>query len=47
MKEKKKLYCLNCGKPMRQVKDRISGKYTGYIWRCSKCMPKNMVVSVG
>ena len=43
---KKKYKCLNCGNPMRQVKDSIAKKYTGYQWRC-KCMNKGVIISIG
>ena len=38
--------CANCLRPMQQVKDPIAKKYTGHLWKC-KCMPKNLVLSVG
>lgn len=46
MKIKDKPICPNCHKPMRQVKDPIAKKYTGYLWRC-KCMSKDTILSIG
>lgn len=43
MTEKK---CFYCKKEMAQVFDTRAGKKTGYLWKC-KCMPKNMVMSIG
>ena len=44
---RKRLNCLNCGEPMRQVKDEIAKKFTGHLWRCEKCMSKGKVLSIG
>ncbi len=37
--------CLNCGKPMRQKRDPIARRYTGYLWKC-KCS-KAVIMSIG
>jgi hypothetical protein len=41
-----KINCPNCGKPMKQVWDKIAKKYTGHLWRCS-CMSKDTILSIG
>ena len=38
--------CLNCGKTLKEIKDKIAGKKTGHIFKCS-CLPKNVEISVG
>ncbi|MCR4307819.1 MAG: hypothetical protein NUV80_04600 [Candidatus Berkelbacteria bacterium] len=38
--------CLNCGKEMVPVKDKMTGTITGYLWRC-ECMPVGVEVSIG
>lgn len=38
--------CLNCGREMKQVKDPVTGTFTGHLWRC-KCMIKNTYLSIG
>ncbi|MCK4307292.1 hypothetical protein KAW50_03580 [candidate division WOR-3 bacterium] len=48
MKKKKKIKkCLNCGAKLIEAKDSIAKKYTGYLWRCPKCTPKNKVICIG
>ena len=39
--------CINCGKNMKPVKDRIKKTYTGYLFHCSNCMPKGAIISIG
>ncbi len=39
MKIKKIRKCINCGRPLKEVKDKIAGKKTGYVFKC-KCLPK-------
>ena len=39
--------CKICGKKMKQVKDPLTKKFTGHLWKCSKCMPKGTVISLG
>jgi len=38
--------CLNCGKKMKPVKDKMAKTYTGYLWHCD-CMPKHLDASIG
>ena len=38
--------CLNCRKTLKEIKDKITGKKTGHIFRCS-CLPKNVEISIG
>ena len=46
-KEEKKVKCLNCGRELESIKDPIAKKKTGYLWQCSKCMSKNLIISSG
>jgi len=46
-KKKERPHCPSCGKPMEEVIDKIAGKKTGYLWRCKKCMPENVSISIG
>lgn len=39
--------CPKCKKLMKQVRDSRSGTFTGHLFRCDTCMPKNKVVSIG
>jgi predicted DNA-binding protein YlxM (UPF0122 family) len=44
--QKKRPKCLSCGKNLISVKDPISKKYTGHIFRCV-CMPPHTSISIG
>ena len=48
MKKRKKPQqkCLNCGRVLIKIIDKIAGKKTGHIFRCS-CLPKNVEISIG
>ena len=46
MKKKPILKCLNCGKELTPVKDPMTGKYTGYLWR-AKCCKSGAIISIG
>ena len=37
--------CLNCGKPLKEIKDPITKQKTGHLFTC-KCMP-NIGISIG
>ena len=39
--------CPDCGRKMKPVKDKIKKTYTGYLFHCSNCMPKGMIISCG
>ena len=41
----KRPFCHICNQYFRQVKDKITKKYTGHSWSC-KCM-KGLVLSIG
>ena len=38
--------CLNCGKTLKEIKDKTADKKTGHIFKCS-CLPKNVEISIG
>jgi len=46
-KETGELLCINCDKPMTNQIDSITGKVSEYLWRCDKCMPEGLILSVG
>lgn len=37
--------CKNCGKLMKQKRDPIARRFTGYLWYC-KCSPE-LILSIG
>lgn len=37
--------CLNCGKPMIAQVDKLTGKLSPYLWRCS-CMPEGVELCI-
>ena len=38
--------CMNCGKPMKNVKDTTTGKISKYLWHCT-CWKKGLTLSMG
>ena len=38
--------CMNCGKPMVNVKDKTTGKISKYLWHCT-CWRKDLTLSIG
>ena len=45
--KKEHLKCITCGREMDEVFDNLAKEYTGYLWTCAECMPKEVIVSKG